>query len=45
MSTETPILGMSDGEPGTELIKNSTTQDFIRDVVEASRETPVLVDF
>lgn len=46
MSIETPILGTGgQGEPGTDLIKNTTTQDFMRDVVEASRETPVLVDF
>ncbi len=46
MSMETPILG-GGGEdaPGTEAIKNTTTQDFMRDVVEASRERPVLVDF
>ena len=46
MSIETPILGTGgEGEPGAELIRNSTTQDFMRDVIEASRETPVLVDF
>ena len=28
-----------------DLIKNTTTKDFMRDVVEASREVPVLVDF
>ena len=46
MSIETPILGEGGaGEPGADLIKNTTTQDFMRDVVEASRERPVLVDF
>jgi len=46
MSVETPILGEGDAsEPGADLIKNTTTQDFMRDVVEASRERPVLVDF
>lgn len=46
MSVETPILGEGGAdEPGAGLIKNTTTQDFMRDVVEASREVPVLVDF
>jgi putative thioredoxin len=46
MSIETPILGEGGaGEPGADLIKNTTTQDFMRDVVDASRERPVLVDF
>lgn len=47
MSVETPILGEGDpaGGPGADLIKNTSTQDFMRDVVEASRERPVLVDF
>ena len=39
MSVETPILGEgAPGEPGAELIKNTTTQDFMRDVVDESRE-------
>lgn len=46
MSMDTPILGAEgDGAPGGEAIKNTTTQDFMRDVVEASRDRPVLVDF
>ena len=46
MNIETPILGEGGtGEPGADLIKNTTTQDFMRDVVEASGERPVLVDF
>ena len=46
MSIETPILGAGgEDTPGTETIKNTTTQDFVRDVVEASQERPVLVDF
>ena len=46
MSLETPILGAGgEDTPGTETIKNTTTQDFVRDVVEASQERPVLVDF
>ncbi|ODS01264.1 co-chaperone YbbN [Methyloceanibacter methanicus] len=46
MSMDTPILG-AEGEdaPGAETIKNTTTQDFVRDVVEASKGRPVLVDF
>ncbi len=46
MSVETPILGDGGaGEPSADLIKNSTTADFMRDVVEASGERPVLGDF
>lgn len=46
MTIDTPILGEGGtGEPGTDLIKNTTTQDFMRDVVEASAARPVLVDF
>jgi putative thioredoxin len=46
MSVDTPIL--KDGGQGgadADLVKNTTTKDFMRDVVEASREVPVLVDF
>jgi len=46
MSGETPILGDGGaGEPSADLIKNTTTAEFMRDVVEASGERPVLVDF
>jgi putative thioredoxin len=46
MTIDTPILGEGGtGETGTDLVKNTTTQDFIRDVVEASAARPVLVDF
>jgi len=46
MNIETPILGEGGtGEHGADLIKNTTTQDFMRDVVEASGKRPVLVDF
>jgi putative thioredoxin len=46
MSIETPIIGAgSNAAPASETVKNTTTQDFVRDVVEASRERPVLVDF
>jgi putative thioredoxin len=40
---DTPILNKDSGDG--ELIKNTTTKDFMRDVIEASREVPVLVDF
>jgi len=46
MSVDTPILSEGGaGGPGGDLIKDSTTQDFMRDVIDASREVPVLVDF
>ena len=45
MSVETPILGEGAGEPAADLIKNTTTKDFMADVVDASRKRPVLVDF
>jgi putative thioredoxin len=46
MSVEPPILKQAGaGTPDAELIKNTTTKDFMRDVVDASREVPVLVDF
>jgi putative thioredoxin len=46
MTIDTPILGEGGtGETGTDLVKNTTTQDFMRDVVEASAARPVLVDF
>jgi len=43
---DTPILtGTGGGADGADLIKNTTTNDFMRDVIDASREVPVLVDF
>src|SRR5215475_9437137 len=46
MSVEPPILKQGGaGTPDAELIKNTTTKDFMGDVVEASRDVPVLVDF
>jgi putative thioredoxin len=46
MSVDTPILKQTGaGASDAELIKDTTTKDFMRDVVEASREVPVLVDF
>jgi putative thioredoxin len=41
---DTPIL--SEGAASAaDLIKNTSTKDFMRDVIDASREVPVLVDF
>jgi putative thioredoxin len=45
MSMDTPILSEGAGTPDADVIKNTTTKDFMRDVVDASREVPVLVDF
>jgi putative thioredoxin len=46
MSVDTPILNKGGaGGADADLIKDSTTKDFMRDVIEASREVPVLVDF
>ncbi len=43
---DTPILGEAGaGAGGGNLIKDTTTTDFMRDVIDASREVPVLVDF
>ena len=42
---DTPILSESVATADADLIKNTTTKDFMRDVIEASREVPVLVDF
>src|SRR6187402_1412714 len=43
MTLDTPILGGASG--GGDLIKDTTTKDFVLDVVEASKQVPVLVDF
>ena len=43
MSVDTPILNQGGVE--ADLITNTTTKDFLRDVIEASREVRVLVDF
>ena len=37
--------GGGTGSPAGDLIKDSNTQNFVRDVVEASRQVPVIVDF
>ncbi|MGI9384503.1 MAG: thioredoxin [Methyloligellaceae bacterium] len=45
---ETPILNAKPGDgdtPDADLIKDTTTNDFVADVIEASRQAPVLVDF
>jgi putative thioredoxin len=39
-----PIIGGA-ARPGAELVKNSTTATFMADVVDASHDTPVVVDF
>jgi putative thioredoxin len=44
MSADDLILGGT-GPTDPDLIRETTTQDFMRDVVEASRTVPVLVDF
>ena len=46
MSMDTPILS-EDGAPApaSDLVKDTTTQGFMRDVIEASQAVPVLVDF
>src|SRR4029079_1393342 len=43
MTFDTPILGGAGA--GGDLIKDTTTADFVRDVVEASKRVPVLADF
>jgi len=45
MSVDTPILSEGGMGAGPDAVKNTTTADFMRDVVDASREVPVLVDF
>jgi putative thioredoxin len=40
---DTPIL--TKGAADADLVKDTTTKDFMRDVIDASREVPVLVDF
>ena len=42
---ETPILSEGVSAADAHLITNTTTKDFVRDVIDASREVPVLVDF
>lgn len=44
-----PIIGQGGGQGGApgadELITDTTTRNFTRDVIEASRDVPVIVDF
>src|SRR5258708_21647261 len=40
-----PILGAGRGKPDADLIKDSDVTTFMADVIDASRETPVIVDF
>jgi putative thioredoxin len=37
--------GMVTGNAAGDLVKDSNTQGFVRDVIEASRQVPVIVDF
>ncbi len=45
MSVDTPILDSGATTSDADLIKNTTTKDFMHDVIDSSREVPVLVDF
>src|SRR5258708_12238959 len=40
-----PILGAARAKPDADLIKDSDVTTFMADVIDASRETPVIVDF
>lgn len=40
-----PIIGQSGGASGGELIKDTTTDSFVEDVIQGSQERPVIVDF
>jgi len=40
-----PIIGGAARPGGADLVKNSTTATFMADVVDASHDTPVVVDF
>ena len=45
MSVDTPILNSGAATSDADFVKNTTTKDFMHDVIDASREVPVLVDF
>ena len=40
-----PIISATPPATGAELIKDSNTDSFEADVIAASRETPIIVDF
>ncbi len=40
-----PMIGASPGGAGADIVKNSNTAGFQADVLEASKEVPVIVDF
>ncbi|HLJ20218.1 MAG TPA: thioredoxin [Stellaceae bacterium] len=40
-----PLIGAAPGSAGADLIKNSSTAAFMADVIDASNDTPVIVDF
>jgi putative thioredoxin len=39
------LIGETNGKPAGEIIKDATDASFVTDVVEASKTTPVIVDF
>src|SRR5579862_6529833 len=39
------LIGETAGKPAGDIIKDATDASFIADVVDASRDTPVIVDF
>ena len=39
------LIGETTGKPAGDIIKDTTDASFIDDVVEASKTTPVIVDF
>ena len=45
MSVDTPILNSGAATSDADFVKNTTTKDFMHDVIDASREVPVVVDF
>ncbi len=40
-----PLIGAAPGSAGADLIKNSSTAAFMADVIDASNDQPVIVDF
>ena len=40
-----PLIGAAAGKTGADLIKNSSTAAFMADVIDASNDQPVIVDF